>query len=342
MSLPETMKAAVITAIGEPLALWEMPLPEIGDDQVLVRVRACGVCHTDLHAASGDWPIQPKLPVIPGHECAGEIAAVGARVSRLQIGDRVGVSWLHRTCGSCEQCVAGWETLCRRQQLTGFTVDGGYAEYVAADAKFVSPLPESLNWGAAAAILCAGVTAYKGIKETETRAGQWLAISGIGGLGHLAIQYAKWMGCNVVAIDVSEEKLQLARSLQADLAIHAGDDNAVKRMRSLTGGVHGALVSAVSTTAFTQAVSLLRPRGCMALVGIPPGTFSIPVFDLVLRRITLRGSVVGTRNDLSEALQVAAAGNVTPHITWDKLDNINAVLERLKAGKVVGRVVLKM
>jgi propanol-preferring alcohol dehydrogenase len=195
MSLPKTMKAAVVPALGAPLEIREVPVPEIGPGQVLMRVRASGVCHTDLHAAEGDWPVKPTAPFIPGHEGVGEVAAIGAGVTHLKEGDRIGAPWLHTACGRCEHCVGGWETLCPDQQMTGYTVNGGYAEYVACDANYVGRLPDKAGFRAAAPLLCAGVTVYKGLKELELKPGDWCAISGIGGLGHMAVQYAKAMGC---------------------------------------------------------------------------------------------------------------------------------------------------
>ena len=342
MTLPKTMKAAVCAELGAPLDVREVPVPQIGPGQILIRIRASGVCHTDLHAVSGDWPVKPQPPFIPGHEGVGEVAAVGPGVTHLKEGDRVGAPWLHTACGRCPHCVGGWETLCESQQMTGYTVDGGYAEFVRADANFVGQLPDGLEFGAAAPVLCAGVTVYKGLKETEARAGQWVAISGIGGLGHMAVQYAKAMGLHVIAIDIAEEKLALARSLGADIALNAVDTDVVSEVQKLVGGVHGCLVTAVSNAAFAQGVGMLRRGGFLSLVGLPPGDFPLPIFEVVLKRITVRGSIVGTRNDLREALAFAGEGRVTTHFSWDSLDNINAIFDRMRAGQIDGRVVLRI
>lgn len=342
MSLPRTMKAAVVPALGRPLEIREVPVPEIGPGQVLMRVRASGVCHTDLHAAEGDWPVKPTAPFIPGHEGVGEVAAVGPGVTHLKEGDRIGAPWLHTACGRCEHCVGGWETLCESQQMTGYTVDGAYAQFVRADADYVGLLPDGLDFGPAAPVLCAGVTVYKGLKETESKPGDWVAISGIGGLGHMAVQYAKAMGLNVVAVDIHDDKLALARSLGADLAFNAVEQDPVTELQKLMGGVHGVLVTAVSNAAFAQAVGMLRRGGFMSLVGLPPGDFPLPIFEIVLKRITVRGSIVGTRNDLREALAFAGAGKVASHFSWDVLENINAIFARMKAGQIDGRVVLRI
>ena len=340
--LPRTMKAAVVHEFGKPLRLEDVPVPRPGPGQILVRVAASGVCHTDLHAAEGDWPVKPKLPFIPGHEGAGHVAAVGADVSALKEGDRVGVPWLHSACGGCDYCLTGWETLCPQQQNTGYSVDGGYAEYVLAPAAYVGRLPDGLDFIAAAPVLCAGVTTYKGLKETETRPGQWVAIVGVGGLGHMAVQYAKAMGLHVAAVDVADDKLALAKTLGAELTVNAAQADAAAVIQKEIGGAHGALVTAVTPKVFRQAINMLRRGGTCALVGLPPGDFPAPIFDIVLKRITVRGSIVGTRMDLQESLQFAAEGKAKASIETQPLDAINGVLDRLKRGAVNGRVVLDL
>jgi alcohol dehydrogenase, propanol-preferring len=338
-----SMKAAVVREFGRPLLLDDVPIPSPGPGQVLVKIMATGVCHTDLHASDGDWPVRPNPPFIPGHEGAGVVAATGPGVKNLKEGDAVGVAWLHDACGSCEHCITGWETLCESQHNSGYNVDGTFAEYTIGAADFVARLPRNQDFAAMAPILCAGVTTYKGIKETEARPGEWLAISGIGGLGHLAVQYAKAMGLHVAALDVGADKLALARSLGADLTIDARDQDGVARlMKETGGGAHGVLVTAVSTEAFRQAIQIVRRKGTVSLVGLPPGTFPTPIFEVVLKRITLRGSIVGTRKYLAEALEFAAEGKVRSHFHVKKLDDINGVFADLKAGKVDGRIVLEL
>lgn len=312
--MAQTMKAAVVRQFRAPLVIEEVEIPTPGAGQIVVKYEATGVCHTDLHAANGDWPVKPSPPFIPGHEGVGYVSAVGTGVTAVKEGDRVGVPWLHSTCGFCPYCRTGWETLCASQSNTGYSVNGSFAEFGLADARFVGSIPAALDFGAAAPILCAGVTVYKGLKETEVRPGEWVAISGIGGLGHMAVQYAKAMGMRVAAIDIFEDKLKLARQLGADLTILGKSDDAVEHLKSATdGGVHGALVTAVSPAAMEQAFAFMRSKGTMVLVGIPPGKIALPVFDMVLKRITVRGSIVGTRQDLEESLAFAAEGKVTPH-----------------------------
>lgn len=338
--LPRKMKAAVVHAYGEPLRLEEVPVPRPGPGQVLVKVAASGVCHTDLHAADGDWPVKPALPFIPGHEGVGTVAAVGAGVTNVKEGDRVGVPWLYTACGHCEHCLTGWETLCTEQQNTGYSVNGGYAEYVLADANFVGHLPSNIPFAEIAPILCAGVTVYKGLKETEARPGQWVVISGIGGLGHVAVQYAKAMGLHVAAVDVADSKLALAKSLGADLTINASAVDPVKEIKATIGGAHGVLVTAVSRSAFAQAIGMTRRHGTVSLVGLPPGEFPVPIFDVVLNRITIRGSIVGTRADLAESLMFAGEGKVKATVSTRPLEAVNEVLTGLRLGAVDGRVVM--
>jgi propanol-preferring alcohol dehydrogenase len=338
-----TMTAAVVRAFGQPLTIEEVPVPTPGPGEVLVKIMASGVCHTDLHAADGDWPIKPSLPFIPGHEGAGIVAALGTGVSGLREGDPVGIAWLHDACGSCEFCMTGWETLCGSQHNSGYGVNGSFAEYAIGSAAYVGRLPERPDFVALAPILCAGVTTYKGIKETEARPGEWIVISGIGGLGHVAVQYAKAMGLHIVAVDVTDEKLALARALGADVTINGRVPNAVDEVLKQTGGgAHGVLVTAVSVPAFSQALRMVRRKGTVSLVGLPPGEFPTPIFDVVLKRITIRGSIVGTRKDLAEALAFAAEGKVQAHLHRAPLAAINDVFAALKAGTVDGRMVLDM
>lgn len=336
------MRAAIVHTFGQPLVIEDVPTPTPGPGEVLVKVAATGVCHTDLHAARGDWPVKPRLPFIPGHEGAGFVAAVGAGVTEVREGDAVGVPWLHSACGHCSYCLTGWETLCETQRNTGYSVNGTFAEYVIAKADFVGRLPANADFDALAPILCAGVTTYKGLKETEARPGQWVVISGIGGLGHVAVQYAKAMGLHVVAVDVDEAKLLLARRLGADVAVDGRDADAVNAViRETGGGAHGILVTAVSSPAFAQAIGMVRRHGTVALVGLPPGDFPLPIFPVVLKRITVRGSIVGTRQDLAEAIAFAVEGRVRTNITVEPLSAINDVFERMTAGRIEGRVVLK-
>jgi len=336
-----TMKAAVVVRFGQPLELRECEIPVPGPGQILVKTEACGVCHTDVHAAKGDWPMKPTLPFIPGHEGIGVVVAMGPEVTVVKEGDRVGVPWLYSACGHCEHCLSAWETVCAEAQFGGYTRNGGFAEYILADPQYVAHIPSGLTATEAAPIICAGITTYKGIKETGAKPGQWVAISGVGGLGHLAIQYAKVMGLHVCAIDVDDGKLAHAKRLGADLIINARVGDPVAAVRDGTaGGAHGVVITAPSLGAFKQGVGMTRKRGTCVLIGLPPGEFPTPLFDVVANCITIRGSFVGSRQDMAEALAFAAEGKVKADVELQPLSAINQILDRLEHGKVASRVVL--
>ncbi|MGI9364697.1 MAG: alcohol dehydrogenase AdhP [Rhizobiaceae bacterium] len=335
------MKAAVVREFGAPLDISEVEKPSVTDDTIVVKVEASGVCHTDLHAANGDWPVKPAPPFIPGHEGVGYVAEVGKNVNSVKEGDRVGVPWLYSTCGHCHHCMGGWETLCMEQQNTGYSVNGGFAEYTLADPNYVGHIPDAVGFEAAAPVLCAGVTVYKGLKETDTRPGQTVVISGIGGLGHMAVQYAKAMGLHVIAVDIAKDKLDLALSLGADMVINALETDPVAEVQK-GGGAEGVLVTAVAGKSFEQGVGMLARGGTMSLVGLPPEDFPLSIFDTVLNRKTIRGSIVGTRNDLAESLRFAADGLVKAHFTTESIEDINNIFDRMKQGNIDGRIVMQM
>jgi propanol-preferring alcohol dehydrogenase len=335
------MQAAFVEAFGKPLVLQDVPIPVPGPGQILVKTEACGVCHTDVHAAAGDWPLKPTLPFIPGHEAIGRVVALGAGVTLVKEGDRVGVPWLYSACGHCEYCLSAWETVCGEAQFGGYTKNGGFAEFVLADPSYVAHIPEGLSAVEAAPIICAGITTYKGLKETEAKPGEWVAISGCGGLGHLAIQYAKAMGLHVAAVDIDDGKLDHAKRLGADLTINARTGDPAATLKTETGGgAHGVLITAPSLPAFKQGVEMTRKRGTCVLVGLPPGDFPMPLFDVVADCITVRGSFVGTRKDMAECLAFAAEGRVKADIELQPLTAVNAVMQRLAHGDVASRVVL--
>lgn len=338
--MQKTMKAAVVRAFGQPLVIEEVAVPQVGPGQILVKVAATGVCHTDLHAAQGDWPVKPAPPFIPGHEGVGHVVAVGAGVRHVKEGDRVGVPWLYSACGHCPHCLGGWETLCGEQQNTGYSVNGSFAEYVLADPNFVGHLPANVGFVDISPVLCAGVTVYKGLKVTDTKPGDWVTISGIGGLGHMAVQYAKAMGLNVVAVDIDDGKLALAKRLGAAVTVNALTTDPAAFIQKELGGTQGVLVTAVSPKAFQQALGMVRRGGTVSLNGLPPGDFPLSIFDTVLNGITVRGSIVGTRLDLQESLDFAAQGKVRAIVQTDRLENINDVFTRMRQGEIEGRVVL--
>ncbi|MGO2132657.1 MAG: alcohol dehydrogenase AdhP [Halomonas sp.] len=340
--MDNTMKAAVVRAFGQPLTIEEVDVPRPSRGQILVKIAASGVCHTDLHAAHGDWPVKPEPPFIPGHEGVGHVVALGEGVTHVKEGDRVGVPWLYSACGHCEHCMGGWETLCESQQNTGYSVNGGFADYALAEADYVGRLPDNVDFLEIAPVLCAGVTVYKGLKMTDTRPGQWVVISGIGGLGHMAVQYAKAMGLNVAAVDIDDAKLALAEQLGATVTVNAMKTDPVAYLKREIGGAHGVLVTAVSPKAFEQAQGMVRRGGTISLNGLPPGDFPLPIFETVLNGITVRGSIVGTRNDMQEALAFAGEDKVKATVKSDRLENINDVFQKMIDGKIEGRIVLDM
>ena len=335
------MQAAVVEAFGKPLVLRDCEIPTPGPGQILVKTEACGVCHTDLHAARGDWPLKPTPPFIPGHEGIGIVVALGAGVTSVREGERVGVPWLYSACGHCEYCLSAWETVCASAQFGGYTQNGGFAEYILADPNYVAHIPAGLDPLEAAPIICAGITTYKGIKEADVRPGQWIVISGVGGLGHLAVQYAKAMGLRVCAVDIDERKLAHASKLGAEAVVNAREGDPVQAVMNITGGgAHGVLITAPSLSAFKQGVGMTRKLGTCVLVGLPPGEFPVPLFDVVANCITVRGSFVGNRQDMAEALAFAAGGKVKADIEVRPLSDINEIFEQLERGDVQSRVVI--
>ena len=336
-----TMTAAVVETFGQPLAVKEVEVPEPGPGQVLVKLIASGVCHTDLHAAEGDWPVKPTLPLIPGHEGVGRVEALGDGVDDLAVGDLVGNAWLWSACGHCDYCRTGWETLCESQTNGGYSVDGSFGQYMLVDHRFAARIPDGVDPVEIAPILCAGVTVYKALKRTEVRPGQWIVISGIGGLGHIAVGYAVAMGMRVVAVDVHDEKLALAEKHGAEITVNAATVDPDEAVQTQIGGAHGVLVTAVHRSAFGQAIGMARRGGTIVFVGLPPGDFPAPIFDTVLKGLTVRGSIVGTRQDMIEALDLYTRGKIHPTIHTRGLGEINDVFEEMKKGVIDGRVVIE-
>jgi alcohol dehydrogenase, propanol-preferring len=335
------MKAAVVHKFGEPLVLESRPIPEPGPGQVTVRMIASGLCHTDIHAAHGDWPVKPTPPFVPGHEGVGTVYAIGPGVSSLSIGDMVATPWLGYACGECKHCLTGWETLCLKQQNSGYSVDGCYAEYYLAEAAFASKVPDGVNPLDAAPLTCAGVTTYKAVKVGNVRPADLVAISGIGGLGHLALQYAKIFGGTVAAIDVTDEKLQLAKELGADIVIDARTESPAAVLQS-HGGADVAVGLAVDDKSFAAVYAGLRRGGRLVLVALPSeGTLSIPVFDTVLNGTSVVGSIVGTRADLADVFALHALGRTKVIYETRPLVEVNESIDEVLHGKARARIVLQ-
>ncbi|MEU1086178.1 alcohol dehydrogenase AdhP [Streptomyces sp. NPDC005576] len=336
------MKAAVVHSFTEPLTVEERPVPTPAPHQVLVRMETSGLCHTDIHAARGDWPVKPAPPFVPGHEGIGVVEAVGDQVSHLAPGDRVAIPWLGEACGHCDHCVSGWETLCLEQRNSGYSVDGSHAEYAVAHGTYVVPVPEGIDPLDAAPLTCAGVTTYKAVKLSGARPGARVLVSGIGGLGHLALQYARIFGAETIAVDVTDEKLSLARDLGADHVIDARTQNVAEEAQKL-GGADAAISLAVSNESFSAAYGSLRRGGTLVLVALPAeGTLALPVFDTVLNGITVVGSIVGTREDLAEVFRLHSLGRTRVARETRKLDSINSSIDEVLEGKVSGRLVFDL
>lgn len=336
------MKAAVVREFKQPLSLEDVEKPSIASDEVLIKVEACGVCHSDLHIAEGDWAQLRKMiktPVIPGHEVVGRVVEKGDSVEGVEAGDRVGVAWLHWSCGECELCREGRENLCQKQQITGASVDGGYAEYIKAKASHATKVPEPLDSYEAAPLFCAGVTVYRAIKNAGVEPGQRVAIFGIGGLGHLAVQIAKTFGVEVIAVDIAEDKLEFARSLGADHTLNGSTVDVVKELRAM-GGAHVAVVTSAAKAAYDQAFYAVRSSGTLVVVGMPADDLTFPA--IMMRELKITSSATGTREDLREVLELAAEGKVRCQIEKAPLERINEIFDQMRRAQITGRVVLAM
>jgi len=336
------MKAAILREFKRPLTIEEVDRPKPGAGEVLVAVEACGVCHSDLHVADGDWSQLAgivKKPLILGHEIAGRVVEKGPGVRDLEVGDRVGVPWIHWTCGECEFCREGSENLCARQKITGVTVDGGYAEFVKVPAGHALKIPEGLSSVEAAPLFCAGVTVFRALKHARVSPGQRLAVFGVGGLGHLAVQIGRGFGADVTVIDISDEKLALAKSLGASTVLNAASTNVVKELRC-KGGVHIALVASAARAAYDTAFHCVRPTGTLLVVGLPAENICFPPILMAAAEVRIQASAVGTRQDLTEVLALAAAGRIRCRVGTRPLSEANQALELLRRGQISGRLVL--
>jgi propanol-preferring alcohol dehydrogenase len=342
IALPETptrMKAAVVESFDRPLVVGEVETPAPGPGEILVRIEASGLCHTDIHAAHGDWPVKPSPPFIPGHEGVGIVEALGPGVTEVSVGDRVAIPWLGYACGTCDHCVSGWETLCHEQRNTGYSVDGGFAEFVKASARYVVRVPEGVDPVDAAPLTCAGVTTYKAVKVSGARPSDLVAVFGIGGLGHLAVQYARIAGARVVAVDLQDDKLELARELGAEYTVNAAREDAAAMIREL-GGADAAIALAVAPAAFRDAYGSLKRGGTLVFVGLPADNHvEIPIFETVLNGISIVGSIVGTRADLREVFELHAAGRTRVIRETRPLAEVNEAIEDVEHGRVPARIV---
>src|SRR5690625_3854100 len=378
-----SMKAGIVKEFGETIDIESTDKPKPGKHQALVKLISTGVCHTDLHAMEGDWPVKPSPPFIPGHEGVGVVEELGEDAVNFEVGDIAGNAWLWSACGNCEYCRKGWDTLCHQQTNGGYSVNGSFGEYMLIDTRYAPKIPEGADPYEVGSVLCAGVTVYKGVKMTEAKQSKWVVvvgidvlgqlalqyevgpvlcagvtvykglkmtdaqpgncvvISGIGGLGHLAVQYAVAMGFRVVAVDIADDKLELAKKHGAEIAINAADKDPAAEVQEQVGGAHGVLVTAVHEQAFGQAIGMSRRGGTIVFNGLPAGTFDVSVFDVVLNGLTIRGSIVGTRQDMIEALEFYAAGKIKPTYQRRPLEDLNDIFSEMRQGKIDGRVVIE-
>ena len=334
-------QAAVVHGFHDPLRIETVRAAKLDAGQVRVRVEASGLCHTDIHAAHGDWPVKPSPPFVPGHEGVGIVVECAGDVTEVAIGDRVAMPWLGYACGTCEHCVSGWETLCLEQKNMGYSIDGSFGEYAVAYGRYVVKVPEGLDPFDAAPLTCAGVTTYKAVKVAGTRSSDLVAVFGVGGLGHLAIQYAAIAGGRVVAVDIHDEKLALARELGAEYTVNAAVEDPIAAIQAL-GGADQAIALAVAPKAFEQAYGSLKRGGTLVFVALPADNdVTIPIFQTVLNGITIVGSIVGTRNDLREVFELHGAGKTQVIRETRALDDVNEAIADLEAGRVAARIVLQ-
>ncbi|TKV61206.1 zinc-dependent alcohol dehydrogenase [Nakamurella flava] len=336
------MRAAVVTSFDGPITIQERPMPVPGTGQVLVGVEVCGLCHTDIHAARGHWPVTPPLPFVPGHEGIGRIEQVGPGVDPGRIGQRVALAWLGSACGVCRYCVSGRETLCPRQRNTGYSIDGAFAEYAVADARFAVPVPDAVASIDAAPLTCAGVTTYAAVRAAAVRPSERVGVFGIGGLGHLAVQYARLVGGEVVAVDILDHKLRLATELGADHVVNAAAVDPVTAIADL-GGLDVAVVLSVAPAVFRQAFASLNRGGRLVLVSLPAhGELTLPIFDTVLKGIRVIGSIVGTREDLAEVFRLHALGRTTVITQTRVLQDVEQSFTDVLNGAVPARIVFDL
>ena len=336
------MKAAVVTDFRSPLQIQDLPIPDPGPGEVLVRLETSGLCHTDIHAAHGDWPVRPTPPFIPGHEGIGHIDKLGPGVATRSIGDRVAIAWLGYACGECRYCIGGWETLCEEQQNSGYSVNGTFAEYAVAPAAFAAPVPESISSRDAAPLTCAGVTTYKAIKVARVASAETVAIFGVGGLGHLALQYARIAGGFVIGVDIEDHKLAMATELGADHVVNARSTDPAEAIQKL-GGADVAVALAASPASFDQAYRSLRRGGRLVCVALPAdnGALNVPIFDTVINGKSVIGSIVGTRNDLADVFALHAAGRTRVIATHRNLGEVNESIDEVLSGQVPARIVFQ-
>ena len=334
------MKAAVVTS-DKKVSVEEKELRALNSGEALVATEYCGVCHTDLHVKNADFG--DVTGVVLGHEGIGKVIEIADDVTSLKVGDRVSIAWMFESCGHCEYCTTGRETLCRDVKNAGYTVDGAMAEQVIVKADYAVKVPDNLDPAAASSVTCAGVTTYKAVKVSGVQPGEWIGVFGIGGLGNLAVQYAKHVfGAKVVAFDISDEKLAFAKEIGADVVVNSLNEDPIARAKELTDGkgLDATVITAVAKTPFNQAIDVVKAGARVVAVGLPVDKMDLDIPRLVLDGIQVVGSLVGTRQDLREAFQFAAEGKVVPKVALRPIEDINEIFEEMEEGKITGRMVI--
>ncbi len=329
------MMAAVLERIGEDLKIKEVETPTLDCGDVLIEVEACGVCHTDLHIKEGKMKPK-KIPVILGHEVVGRVIEADGDIE----GDRVGLYYYYSFCGMCEACLAGHEYNCQKALRTGIDVDGGFAEFVKAKYSNVIPLPKNIEAEKLSGLLCSGTTAYNAIKDSGIKAGDWIAVFGVGGIGHLLIQYAKIIGANVVSVDVIEEKLRFAEKLGSDVIVNAKEERIDEEIEDVK--ISSAVITAGGRDAFKQALSALKRGGRIVVVSISDENLELKISELVRGRIEIKGSGVKSRRELNETIKFSIKNGIMPHVEKFRLQEVNEVFEKMKAGEILGKASLEV
>ncbi|KAI1264982.1 alcohol dehydrogenase [Xylariaceae sp. FL1019] len=344
--VPTEQWAQVIEKTGGPPVYKKIPVAKPGPDEVLINIKYSGVCHTDLHAMKGDWPLPTKMPLVGGHEGSGVVVSRGELVKDIEIGDHVGVKWLNGSCMSCSFCRVSDEPLCGEALLSGYTVDGSFQQYAIGKAAHVARIPKECDLEAIAPILCAGITVYKGLKESGVKPGEDIAIVGAGGgLGSFALQYAKAMGLRTIAIDGGEEKGEHCKKLGAaayvDFMSSSNLTTEVKKASQNGEGPHGVLLVAVNEKPFQQASEYVRSRGTIVCIGLPANAYlKAPVFETVVRMINIKGSYVGNRQDTAEAIEFFRRGLIQAPFKTVGLSKLADVYELMEKGQIAGRYVV--
>lgn len=334
-------QAAVVHNAGGPMTFDERETPQLGPREALIKLRATGVCHSDVHTVDGDWLVPPPFPNVPGHEGIGEVVALGGEVQGVEIGELLGIGWNNRACGECSFCQDGWETLCDNLTIHGYHIDGSFAQYMVVDTKYAARIPEGADVVEVAPLLCAGVTVYKGLKQASATPGSWVAVVGVGGLGHLAVQYARAMGYRVVAVDINSDALELAQEHGAEFVVNSRDADAAEQITArIPGGPATAFVSATHPSAYELAIRVVRKHGTVICIGIPASAVSVHMYDVAARGLTLLGSTVGTRKDIEESIDYHTRGLVKPTVTARRFDELNDMIDDLRSGRAHGRSVV--